>query len=410
MNFETDGCDLHALAQLSDARVLEGFGSLVRSGRRVTAALVAHLAEVEERRLHLKAGYGSLFTYCVTAHGMSEDEACRRIEVARLGRRFPDIFCLLASGELSLTVTAELKHHLRVDNASELLHAVSGKSVREARRELAARFPQTDAPTLIRKLPEPRVDGVTFVSKSAEAALDPVASTSAAALTAASTGAAASTAQTGCTPAAASPTVPSYRERSRIDPTARERYRVQFSASGELKRKLDRARDLMAHRNPSCDLARVIEPALDLLIAMLRKQRCGETRAPVRKRRSAAAGRLTAATKREVSARDGARCTYVDAHGRRCESRAFLEFDHRIPVGMGGSSRPDNMRLLCRAHNLLAAEAEYGREKIESEISERRRQREERSKLLVRDCRRAPNWVAKQLAANAGQREPRETV
>jgi hypothetical protein len=45
------------------------------------------LAEVDDRRLHLKAGYNSLFAYCVAVHGMSEDEACRRIEVARLGLR-----------------------------------------------------------------------------------------------------------------------------------------------------------------------------------------------------------------------------------------------------------------------------------------------------------------------------------
>ena len=129
----------------------------------------------------------------------------------------------------------------------------------------------------------------------------------------------------------------------------------------------------MAHRNPSRDLALIVESALDLLIATLLKQRHGNTQRPVS--RNASCERLTTATKREVSERDGYRCSYVDASGRRCDSRAFLEYDHVVPVGKGGSSRPDNVRLLCRAHNRLAAELVFGREKIAAEIRERKRAR-----------------------------------
>jgi hypothetical protein len=148
---------LRGMSRLSDAQVLAQLASLVQCGRRVTAALVAHLAEVDERRLHLRRGYGSLFSYCVTEHCMSEDEACRRIEVARLARRFPSLLERLASGGLSLTAAAELKQHLRPENADELLDLAAGKSVRELRETLAARFPQPDAVSLIRKLPGPRV-------------------------------------------------------------------------------------------------------------------------------------------------------------------------------------------------------------------------------------------------------------
>jgi hypothetical protein len=119
----------------------------------VTAEILMHLAEIEERRLHLRAGYNSLFSYCLGVHGMSEDEACRRIEVARLGRRFNSIFGLVASGALSLSVAALLKDSLTADNQSSLFAALAGKSVRAAREELAALFPMSDAPATIRKLP-----------------------------------------------------------------------------------------------------------------------------------------------------------------------------------------------------------------------------------------------------------------
>jgi hypothetical protein len=49
-----------------------------------------------------------------------------------------------------------LKECLSEGNAAELLAAVSGKSVREAREALAARFPRPDVPTSLRKLPERR--------------------------------------------------------------------------------------------------------------------------------------------------------------------------------------------------------------------------------------------------------------
>ena len=104
------------LDTLSDRQLLDGLGAVLGSGRRLTAELVAHLGEVEDRRLHLEAACSSMFSYCVNRLGLSEDEACRRIEVARLARRHPAMFPLLASGQLSLSVAALLKPHLSAEN------------------------------------------------------------------------------------------------------------------------------------------------------------------------------------------------------------------------------------------------------------------------------------------------------
>ena len=70
------------LEALSDRQLLERLGSVLGSSRRLMAELIAHLGEVEERRLHLAAACSSMFTYCLKL-GMTEDEAYRRIEVAR---------------------------------------------------------------------------------------------------------------------------------------------------------------------------------------------------------------------------------------------------------------------------------------------------------------------------------------
>jgi hypothetical protein len=69
--------------------------------------------------------------------------------------------------------------------------------------------------------------------------------------------------------------------------------------------------------------------------------------------------------RREVFERDGERCTFVDAAGRRCEARTLLELDHITARALGGTDAADNLRVRCRPHNALAAERDFGREVIE---------------------------------------------
>jgi hypothetical protein len=144
------------LEHLSDAQLLESLGKVLCTQRCALAELVAHLAEVDERRIHLAAAHGSLFAYCVSHLGMSEDEACRRIELAGLARRFPPLFAALASGEITLSVALVLKPVLSPSNHLDLLSAARGKSIRQARELVAERFPKPDVPSSIRKLPERR--------------------------------------------------------------------------------------------------------------------------------------------------------------------------------------------------------------------------------------------------------------
>ena len=63
---------------------------------------------------------------------------------------------------------------------------------------------------------------------------------------------------------------------------------------------------------------------------------------------------------REVKQRDGFRCAYVSEKGIRCNQRAHLQIDHIRPFAMGGSSRDiENLRCLCRAHNLYKAKRDF---------------------------------------------------
>ena len=83
------------LKRLSDTELVTRVKSLASRARQVTAELVVHLAELDTRDVHLRAGYASLFLYCREVLRLSGHEAYNRIEVARAARRFPVILDLL---------------------------------------------------------------------------------------------------------------------------------------------------------------------------------------------------------------------------------------------------------------------------------------------------------------------------
>jgi hypothetical protein len=84
---------------------------------------------------------------------------------------------------------------------------------------------------------------------------------------------------------------------------------------------------------PGGDLGAIIDAAVTEKLERLEAKTLGKTKAP---RKSLAETDTTptsrhvpAAVRRAVWARDGGRCTYVDARGRRCEARVRVEGDRR---------------------------------------------------------------------------------
>ena len=63
----------------------------------------------------------------------------------------------------------------------------------------------------------------------------------------------------------------------------------------------------------------------------------------------------------KVFVRDGGQCSFVAADGTRCQCSKGLQVDHIQPFAAGGTHDPQNLRLLCGAHNRLAAERTMGK-------------------------------------------------
>lgn len=90
-----------SFAQLTDEQLLTEVHSLVARERQMTARLIASLAELETRGLHLCDGCQSLFTYCTQRLRLSESEAYSRIGAARTARKWPLVLELLADGSIT---------------------------------------------------------------------------------------------------------------------------------------------------------------------------------------------------------------------------------------------------------------------------------------------------------------------
>ncbi len=352
---------LYSLTSLADHALRATLEALVRQHRELTARLLAHLAEFDERRLYRAAGYASMHAYCVGALRFSEDAAYKRIQVARAARAFPVMFEMLADGRLHVSGALLLAPKLTVANAWELLEAAAGRTKSGIELLLAERFPQPDVPTVLRPIAAAVVPDLScqlapgLVGMTCEAPVGSVASASASSEAPTFVLASAAAPDTSKPPPVAPPAA-----FPRLAPLSPERYALQVTLSRGTHAKLRRAQELLGSGVSSQDIAQVLDRALALLVAQLEQRRCGATEAP-RPRRSHANGRyVPAEVRREVFTRDGHRCVFIANNGHRCEARSRLELDHVIPLARGGRTEAANLRLLCRSHNQHEAEQAFG--------------------------------------------------
>ncbi|MEP7028712.1 MAG: hypothetical protein ABI960_08965, partial [Candidatus Eisenbacteria bacterium] len=313
------------LALRSDADLLRNLERLVTRDRVTTARLLAHLAEVDARRLYLPAGYSSMYAYCVEGLHLSEDATYKRIQVARTAREYPAVFKALAEGRLHCTAVRLLAPHLTAENAGELIAAATHQTRPEVESWLARRFPRAEALRLdegISPLPGQVAPGQVAASQPAP----------------------------GQVPA-------------RLAPSTPDRYNLQLTIDRNTHDKLRYAQSLLGHELPSGDLALVLGRALDALIDRLEKRKFGATPRPHRNPRAPRGKRvIPAGVRRAVWKRDEGRCSFVGDQGHRCTERTRLEFDHADPVARGGRATVDRIRLRCRAHNQYEAERAFGPE------------------------------------------------
>jgi hypothetical protein len=321
----------YSLTHVSDPDLLRELRALIAQDRATTTGMLAHLAEVDARRLYAPAGHPSMFAWCVEELHLSEEAACRRIRAARTARQFPAVYGLLAEGRLHLTAVVLLAPYLTQENADELFAAATHQSKAGIEELLAERFPRPDLPASVE----------VFAPLPTKNSPSPVTVDMA----------------SGDSPAPGPVGPPA---RPKVEPLAPGRYGLQFTVAQDTYDKLRYAQALLGHSVPPGELAQVLDRALDALIARLEQRKFAATGRPRPRRASASARHVPAEVRRAVWERDGGRCTFVSAAGHRCTARTQLEFDHIEPVARGGRPTVKGIRLRCRAHNQYAAECAFG--------------------------------------------------
>ena len=177
---------------------------------------------------------------------------------------------------------------------------------------------------------------------------------------------------------------------ARIQARSPDRYGLQVMIDGATRDKLLPAQALLRHRNPSGELAEILDLALDALLQKLEKQKFGKTSRPRKAKargEDADARYVPSEVRRMVSERDAEQCAFVSDDGVRCPERGFLELDHRTMVCRGGQPTADGMRWLCAPHNQYEAERLLGADFMRAKREQARERRGGGTALPTTDAR-----------------------
>ena len=287
---------------------------LVAAEKKNVAAQIALLKEIKQRNLTLELGYPSLMAFCEEELGLTKDQAWKRSQAAGAVEKEPELFHMLATGKTNLSALAVVAPKITEQTKGQILEFIPQKSKREV---------EAFASTL-------RRDGT----------------------------------------------------RERRPQTVRRSFDLTLKTEDKLKQ----AARLLRQNNPDITEADVLDAALELLLekrdparkaerAMARAEKKAVTSVPKDRKTQS---KQTAPGQAERSNRElsryvpakirhriyapltEARCSFVGANGRRCSATHGLHIDHIKPYALGGSHSPENLRLMCPAHNRHIAPARTG--------------------------------------------------
>lgn len=341
-----DACiDVPALRSLSDHDLVARTARLAHDERATTIQLLHHLNEIARRKLYLELGYSSLHDYCTRGLEYSSPAACRRIRAARCIREFPAVLPLLERGELDMGTIALIEPVLTEDNHGAVLDRIRGRTYRQVKRVVAEYGPVVavadERIEPVRAFVAPTdVDAALFDRQVARAMPH------------------------GATRSNGSWVV------------SEQKMLVQFLASEELIATYEEAKALLSHSHRDASFAEVLAVLLQEFIdrhsPVARHRRREEKHAVSRSGKYSTVGadgehsdrqrsrHIPVSIRDEVFTRDGGQCTYVAPDGNRCQATHALQVDHIRPYSAGGTHNRENLRLLCAAHNRLAAEQTLG--------------------------------------------------
>jgi hypothetical protein len=338
---------------VTESRALSArLASLLRQEHGAMADFLVALVEYDRRRGWLELGYSGLFPFLHRELGLSKASSFFRKTAAELIQRFPEIVRPLRDGRLCLTTMASLSRVLTPVNRAEVLPMFFHRSKQEAAAIAAELCPAAAPPTRT---------VVTAAPLRAAAAVLPTVPDSGGAARVRPDEPLCPEGRNGAPPAA--PALPTQARPVTVEPLTAAQARLHLTVSPDFLAKLEAARLALSHSKPGASAEDVLSAGLDLLLERdTRRKGLVEHPRPAPPEEAALPGAayIPAAVRREVWQRDGGCCSWPLASGGVCGSRLRLQFDHRVSRAEGGRPTVANVRVLCSAHNRLAARERLG--------------------------------------------------
>ncbi|AFY02019.1 HNH endonuclease [Bdellovibrio bacteriovorus] len=308
------------LSLISNSELLSRMQNLVRTERKITHLILLHIAEIEARKLYAELGYDGMFPYLTRGLGYSEGSAYRRLHSARLLAQVPQIANKIESGSLNLSQLTKMQkclaksedrgEILTVTKTLEVLQKIEDKNTFETEKTLAQ---EMNVP------------------------------------------------------------IESY---EMLTPQRDDSVRLLVTLTKEHFSQLELSKSLLSHVCIEGTWAQVIGKLAEVFNKKKLEGRIAVTQSAIvaaadcvgngaeddepKEPRETGVKRsrsyLPRGLRRELFKKAQYRCEYRDTFsGKKCQSSYQLQIDHRIPVALGGSDRAENLRVLCRTHNLAEA-------------------------------------------------------
>jgi len=394
----------------SDREILSTLSALVTKERVSTVEILRLINEVDRRQLFVPLGFTSIFDYCTRRLKYSSSSAMRRIDAARVIRRFPESALLLEAGDVNLSTLSLIEDVLTEENRTELLERIRGKSQRDVEGIVAEHKPPVGLRDRVRTvmvaassaddLPRsnvsgPRSAGGEQAPTLGENSQNPRNPLSFHCRCGSETGAGgADSLQSSAHERADEASAHRAATRTLLE----RKFQIQFLAGANFMKKLERARALLSNRLEERTFEKVFEAMMDEFLERhspeskdaRREKRAAKPTASSDAKKGAAKAisrgptpshseapgtardatgprcarqssrHIPASVRDEVFMRDNGQCTFVSHTGDRCGATHNLQIDHIVPFGRGGGHDAENLRLRCGKHNRLEAERVYG--------------------------------------------------
>ena len=317
------------LQNISNAELINRMQKLVRTERKITHLILTHILEIESRRIYAELGYDGMYTYLTRGLGYSEAAAYRRLQSARLLKQIPEVAEKIESGALHLSQLTRVQKCLKeagengimVSSAmtSEILANLENKNSFETEVVLAKKF---DLPFKVQDILRPQSDDsirleITFTAeqfKDLEKAKDLLSH------------------------------ICHEGPWSEVIATLAKKFNNKNEGAP--------ARQSSRPAKVGCESVEEINRQSTLNTTdeqLLTTQRVVATKVSSRKA-------ISAKIRRHLLGKSDACCAYQNPKtGKACGSKYQLQIDHIEPLAFGGSNNLENLRVLCRTHNLQAA-------------------------------------------------------